>query len=277
MRYPDGSGCGSPILTFHHFGPPWAGNFVHNIEGMVALCPQHHRQADGGLWTKSQFKEMKENPFVDDIIKMQWPWMPENIVIKFGRSLVVGGGSPIRLYGKPIFQFKPLYVPEFGVKQISFESYIFNEQGVPWLRIKDNIFEIDLLNTTDLLFTPQTKSFQARSNDETYIELSYRKYEKSIFVENAKIFMRDGKAFQTLDDSLENSGSVDSEGKINLVEINGHFRTPDVELSLLRGEMNLKTFIPGIEEDFDFHSWIVSEKSCMVMDHRGKGEFLRLG
>lgn len=38
VRHVDGTGCGSPILTFHHFDPPWATCFAHHPEGMIALC-----------------------------------------------------------------------------------------------------------------------------------------------------------------------------------------------------------------------------------------------
>ena len=160
VRYNDKTGCGSPILTFHHFDPPWAGNYIHNKDGMIALCPEHHRQADAGIWSINQFKEMKSIPFVDDQIKVRWPWMPENIVIKFGRSLVVGGGSPIRLNKKPIFEFSYEEIPKLNTKQICFTSNISDQNRMRWLNITNNIFNISLLNTTDLIFTPQTNNRQ---------------------------------------------------------------------------------------------------------------------
>src|ERR1044071_4697508 len=107
VRYPDGNGCGSPILTFHHFDPPWEGNHVHNPGGMIALCPEHHHQADGGLWTKDQLQDFKRNPFVDDALRVRWPWAPETLVMKVGPSLVIGSGSPIRLDGRPVMKFSP--------------------------------------------------------------------------------------------------------------------------------------------------------------------------
>ena len=73
VRFPDGSGCGCPVLTYHHFDPPWAGNFVHNPDGMIALCKLHNDLADGGMWTDSQLRAMKRTPFVDDAIRVRWP------------------------------------------------------------------------------------------------------------------------------------------------------------------------------------------------------------
>ena len=278
-RNPDGSGCGSPILTFHHFDPPWAGNYIHNPDGMIALCPAHHKQADGGLWTNQQLREMKTTPFVDDAIKVQWPWTPENIVVKFGRSLVVGRGSPIRLFGKPIFEFSPTSVPDYGINQVSFESQIRDGSGNLWMSIRDNIFEIDLLNTTDLVFAPQTKSILATSADNTHLRVTYNRHKREDFIDLARSFMQNGRAFQTLGKTIERTGSVDSDGYINVVEVRGHFRTPDVEIELVRGEMYVRTLIPGMVEEIKSPSWIVSKENSvrLTLKNENDREFLRLG
>src|SRR5688500_18672588 len=96
-------GCGSPLLVFHHFDPPWRGHHVHNPDGMIALCLEHHAQADAGLWTNEQLRNFKRNPYVDDAVRMPWPWTPESMVVRAGRTLVVGSGSPLRIEGRPIF------------------------------------------------------------------------------------------------------------------------------------------------------------------------------
>lgn len=106
VRFQDGSGCGSPILTFHHFDPPWTGNYVHEPDGMIALCPLHHNQADGGLWSIAQLLAFKQSLYVDDSIKVQWPWQPESLVMKVGSSLVVGSGSLMRMSVQLIWMAK---------------------------------------------------------------------------------------------------------------------------------------------------------------------------
>ena len=114
VRYPHGEGCGCPILTYHHFDPPWAGNFVHNPDGMVALCHSHHDQADGGAWTKNELQEFKRSPYVDSAIKCRWPWTAEKLVVQFGPSLILQQGSPLWLFEKPVLGFHPFRNPNLG-------------------------------------------------------------------------------------------------------------------------------------------------------------------
>ena len=102
VRNADGTGCGSPVLVYHHFNPPWEGHYVHNPEGMIALCPEHHHLADGGHFSNRQLETYKRSPYIDDILKVPWRFSSETLVMKVGRSLVVGSGSPIRLNGRPV-------------------------------------------------------------------------------------------------------------------------------------------------------------------------------
>lgn len=52
-------GCGSPYLTWHHFDPPWSKHEHHEPNGMIALCREHHDQADAGAFTKDQLRAFK--------------------------------------------------------------------------------------------------------------------------------------------------------------------------------------------------------------------------
>ena len=52
-------GCCSPYLTYHHFDPPWAEQRQHKVGGMIALCLQHHKEADGGAFTTEQLRRLK--------------------------------------------------------------------------------------------------------------------------------------------------------------------------------------------------------------------------
>jgi hypothetical protein len=55
------SRCGSPYLTWHHFDPPWAVRKHHDPAGMVALCRDHHPEADAGGFTVDQLREFKRS------------------------------------------------------------------------------------------------------------------------------------------------------------------------------------------------------------------------
>ena len=52
--------CGSPYLTWHHFNPPWSERHHHDPDGMIALCLQHHEQADAGTFTVEQLRDLRQ-------------------------------------------------------------------------------------------------------------------------------------------------------------------------------------------------------------------------
>lgn len=52
-------GCHWPYLTWHHFDPPWHARQHHDQAGMVALCLQHHKEADSSAFTPEQLHAFK--------------------------------------------------------------------------------------------------------------------------------------------------------------------------------------------------------------------------
>ena len=91
--------CGNPYLEWHHFDPPWREREHHNLEGMIALCAEHHGKANAGAYTKEQlhlFKKEAENRSVQ--VKGRFDWLRNRLLA------YVGGGF---YYEVPvIFQIK---------------------------------------------------------------------------------------------------------------------------------------------------------------------------
>ena len=277
VRYKDGSGCGCPVLTFHHFDPPWAGNFTHNPDGMIALCPEHHHQADGGLFTNEQLKQFKKHPYIDDTLKVQWPWQPETLVMKVGPSLIMGSGSPFRLDGLPVFRFYPDTIEDLGIKTISFDSEIKDSAKNRWLNIKDGWFDLRLENTTNVIFTPQTKTFLAKHSDDTFISLQFKKYTLEEFNKWIPTFMTKNETAISAQSSVEKVGAVDSDGKVSVVIFEGSFKTKKVGINVKGNKMHFESFIPGMQESFDFHSWVVNDEHRAIMKMKDGPEFFSLG
>jgi hypothetical protein len=277
VRFADGSGCGSPILTFHHFDPPWARIFVHRPEEMIALCPQHHAQADGGLWSKAQLHAFKQSPFVDDAIQVQWPWQPETLVMKVGPSLVVGCGSPMRLNGRPVMHFRPVEIETLGVRTVQFDSEIRTEEGKPWLRIKESWFDMRLAGTTELVFTPQTKTFRAEHSDTTFLIMQFSKMPFERFKEWLPTFMTNPEVASSAAQSTIRLGAVDDEGQVSVVTFDGRFRSKYVEVMVMGDRMTFRSFVPGLEEQFSWHSWVVDSKRRAILKMDKGPEFFSLG
>ena len=54
-------GCGSPYLTWHHFDPPWTKGHIDRVEGMIALCAEHHNAANANAYSIDQLKLLKKS------------------------------------------------------------------------------------------------------------------------------------------------------------------------------------------------------------------------
>lgn len=81
------TGCGNPYLSWHHFDPPWREEQHHRPEGMIALCLQHARQADGGAFTNDQLRTLKaEGAARATEIRGQFEWMRRDLVAVVGGS-----------------------------------------------------------------------------------------------------------------------------------------------------------------------------------------------
>ena len=100
--YPD---CCSPILSWHHFDPPWNIENHHNPEGMIALCKEHHDFADGNNYTKEQLRKWKNEPNDIETIKYKVPWFWDNFIYEIGTSFWAPD-APITLNGKKILAAK---------------------------------------------------------------------------------------------------------------------------------------------------------------------------
>ncbi len=92
-------GCGNPYLEYHHFNPAWNIRNHHEPNGMIALCQQHHKEADFGAFTKEQLFDFKSNAQKNSsLIKGKFNWMRHKILA------IIGGNY---YYETPIiFQYK---------------------------------------------------------------------------------------------------------------------------------------------------------------------------
>lgn len=95
-------GCGRPFLEWHHFDPPWRELNHHNPEGMIALCVEHHAQADGGAFTIEQLKSLKQSVGDAAQVKGQFNWMRNELLLVVGGNYLVETYEAIRYKGAPL-------------------------------------------------------------------------------------------------------------------------------------------------------------------------------
>jgi len=242
---------------------------------MIALCPQHHHQADGGLWTKSQLKEMKRNPFIDHELKIPWPWRPEVLTIKIGPHLVVGGGSPLRFRGKKVLGFSPQKIDNLDINTTIFDSNIIDDNGFCWLKIEDGWLNLDIKKTKDLRFTPQTKSFEAKHlNKNIFLDLHYKIFKVSDFINHLREFKNDEDVNQFIS-NIDTHGIIDSDENIPLVTVNCHLKSPEIHVKAKNHKITFQSFLPGLEEKWDSKRGIIcnDQHRLNFSDNKGKPFF----
>lgn len=95
--------CGNPYLEWHHFDPPWHVNQHHNPDGMIALCSQHHPQADAGAFTLDQLHEFKRNAVKS--VGAKFDWLRHRLLATVGGNHFLETYEIFRLKGNRIIWF----------------------------------------------------------------------------------------------------------------------------------------------------------------------------
>ncbi len=223
---------------------------MHNPDGMIALCPEHHHMADGGHFSNRQLEEYKRSPYVDNILKVPWRFSSESLVMKVGRNLVVGSGSPIRMNGRPILYFRPRKIENLDVSTTVFDSDIRDVNGLKWLRINDGWFDLRLENTTDVIFKPQMRQISAKHKDNTYISAKYNKLSYYDFIDWAASFIR-SKNFTAEDagKTVEKVGAVDSDGNVPIMTIEGAFKAKNITVNIKGDDLHTVLSLHSGHED----------------------------
>jgi hypothetical protein len=98
-------GCGSPYLTWHHFDPPWREREHHDTAGMIALCLQHHKEADSGAFTHDQLRALKAEPFLKRVGAQpagHFNWRREQLILEAGGGFFVRCPVFLEIAGRPM-------------------------------------------------------------------------------------------------------------------------------------------------------------------------------
>ncbi len=92
-------GCGNPYLEWHHFDPLWHEEEHHKINGMIALCAEHHKKADAGAFTADQLRHLKVDALARaKDIEGRFNWLRHRLLAVVGSNFYYE--TPI------IFQFR---------------------------------------------------------------------------------------------------------------------------------------------------------------------------
>lgn len=138
-------GCTNPVLTWHHFDPPWHIKQHHDPEGMIALCTSHHSLADGGNWAKSQLRIFKKNPPSVESIRKNFLWSDASILYRLGGNYAANCPYILTISGIPI-----IWHTSSSDGRILFSLDFRNQQNFRVLHIEENSLTAEYKRIDDL-------------------------------------------------------------------------------------------------------------------------------
>jgi hypothetical protein len=92
--------CDEPYLQYHHFDPQWHEEHHHRSEGMLALCPTHHDQADA--WDNNTLRRWKNLGPKSEAVRSKVQWTRDNTVFVVGGSIAIGCEILLMVNNEPI-------------------------------------------------------------------------------------------------------------------------------------------------------------------------------
>ena len=181
-------GCGSPYLSWHHFDPPWNIHPHHNPEGTIALCLQHHKEADQGAFTIQQLRNMKKHPYLKEageFPKGRFNWRREKLLLLAGGTWYINTPVILRIRGKDIIWFSK---DKDGFDQLNLD--IYDSKGDVLLSMRDNDWLIHA-PFDDMECPPSGNSLKLKvPSHDVWIDLRFSQVSRSELYERVKSLSR---------------------------------------------------------------------------------------
>ncbi len=156
--------CRSLFLTWHHFDPPWHKCNSHSVRGIIALCSNCHRQADGGSFTKEQLHKLKNINTTEPPLGTL-PWNVNGALIDFGGNYFVADTS--KMFSLRVAQQEVFSLRLCSDGYLLINASIWNSKGEIVFQLEENDILTNIEKIDDLECTAQAKklSVSSQKND----------------------------------------------------------------------------------------------------------------
>lgn len=129
-----GDRCASPYLRWHHFDPPWRVRPHYWTPGMIALCAQHHAQAEAGEFSVAELRELKQaGGDGEEKVRRRLAWMRERLLAVVGGNFYYETRAPLQVGPQPVIAF---HRDEQGM--FTLDANMPSTTGEPRVRIDRN-------------------------------------------------------------------------------------------------------------------------------------------
>ncbi len=265
--------CGSPFLAFHHFDPPYHERPHHNPEGMIALCPQHHKLADSGMYSTKYLRELKHKQS-NNRIAFKWPWEPENIVFFFGGNILFGVRPVLTIREYTVLSVHRDKFTQNDVPRVLFDFDLRTQDGKSIARMERNLFETYTDGLEDFVFAPGGNVFAIEHISGTKLKLAYYRYNMATFERRIRNILDPRLPVETVMD-LARGLATDSDGKVPTVTITATILTHDVMLKVRARDLQM-TMHCYHDEKAVMKGMLFAPTGSLKIDYKGE-EVLKFG
>jgi hypothetical protein len=150
--------CGSPYLTWHHFDPPWSVRKQHDPAGMVAICRDHHSEADAGAFTHDQLREFKRvGRDRRSTLGARFNWMRDDLLAVIGGVFYYDTPIAVQVGSDPVVWFgrDPDGRTLVNLRMLS-------RSGQPRIRMLDNFWITEGSDERRIVCPPSGREVSAR-------------------------------------------------------------------------------------------------------------------
>jgi hypothetical protein len=124
--------CGSVIVQYHHFDPPFADATEHRADGITLLCGGCHDKVTRRLWSDDKVRAANTNPKAKQSSARELLDLSAPVYLVLGTMIFVGTGPLICLGDDCLLELT------FTPQGTSLNARFFDEQNRPTVVIADN-------------------------------------------------------------------------------------------------------------------------------------------
>lgn len=155
---------------WHHFDPPWSVTQHHDPSGMVALCRDHHPEADTGAFTAEQLRAFKHSgrdsttPLVG-----RFNWMRHDLLAVVGGNFYLRTPIILRVREQPLIWFTRDHQGHLLLNVL-----MPTATAEPRLVIEENFWLTEGTEEADIECPPSGKTLRASYGNGDQLRIQFR-------------------------------------------------------------------------------------------------------
>jgi hypothetical protein len=166
----------------------------HEPGGMIALCRDHHPEADAGAFSNDDLRELKRTGREKArLLGARFNWMREQLLVRVGSAFYYETPIAIRIGERPIVWFN-----RSEANRVLVNLSMPSASGDPRLEMRDNFWLTEGTNLRVLNCPPSGKVVQARYANDDLLRIEFRNIDSLEEPSTSRVALRAGCCFEPL-------------------------------------------------------------------------------